>query len=372
MADGKIEVDATPVPEGGEAMLRDGLTLVKIENETQMTMAVQRPRDEALILKAALDELSLYPEMAEDAVYRKPVGKEQVAPGKWEMKYAMGLSIRAAEALAYRWKNNGFGAEILSDDGEIVSGVAVWVDYESNNRRTFPFRVSRKYKTKGGGMAIHKEDRFHDLVVPARQSKALREVILRSLPPGLKCEYERKALEIRSKQKPTERWAKMLRKFGPLGVSQDDLEKMMEKEAKAFTAEDFDTILGVYNAIMDGDTTVSQAFGKETADAAAGGKGTISVDEILGKGGKMEEGKKPGEGPAGGTPDDTKRADLWEKIVKLAAGDLEKADLIFLEVMGAIGSQAKDLKSLRGKNLDKAAVEVLRRMTVAKEEESNG
>lgn len=298
---GPIRVDAEPVPEAGD-LIRQGESLVRIENQTQMVIAVQRPRDEAAIMKEIRTELKTYPEMADEAIYSKPVGKGQ--GGK--MTYAEGLSIRAAESLAYRWGNNGFGASIEADDGEIVKGVAVFLDYEKNTRRTIPFTVPRKFRKRDGTMARHSEDRFFDIVVPAKQSKALREVILRSIAPGLKKEYEKLAREILNSS-GQDRTGPMLRKFTTLGVSQEDIEKLAGKAIEAFKPEDFGQMLGVYNSIMDGDTTVAEAFGRETAEK---GK-TVSVDQILngGKGQGLQEGKKP---EPHGVKVDKDLTDVWE------------------------------------------------------------
>lgn len=358
MADEKIHVDAEFVPEGAEAILKEGGALVRIENMTQMTIAVQRPRKEAEIKKEALAELDMYPEAAHDAIYNKPVGKDYDT-GK--QKYAQGLSIRAAEALAYRWGNNAFAVEILGDDGMIVSGVAIFLDYERNARRAIPFRVSRKYRAKGGTMKIIPEDRFHDVVVPAKQSKALREVILRSLPPGLKKEYERKAKAIRSKEEKPERWGRLLRAFSNLGVDQKAIEGMMKKDVVAFTDDDYDEIQGVWNAIQDGETTVAQAFGKDVGDdAAEGPKAPVSVDAILGGGGgEFEEGRKPGAKPKEG--DESKQGRFW-KMIQAVSPDPEQADLLFDEIAKEVGSKAKDLKGLRGKKLDAALEELEKRI----------
>lgn len=288
MADDTLTVDAEPIPDAGD-LIRQGESLVRIENQTQMVIAVQRPRNEAEILKEIRTELKTYPEMADEAIYSKPVGRES---RDGPMKYAEGLSVRAAESLAYRWGNNGFGAEIVSDDGEVVKGVAVFVDFERNARRTIPFSVPRKFRRRDGTMGRHSEDRFFDIVVPAKQSKALREVILRSIAPGLKKEYEKLAREILAGS-GADRVGPMLRKFAALGVDQKAIEESAGKAVEAFKPDDFARFLGVYTAIMDGDTTVAQAFGKETAEKA--GSRPVSVGDVLagGKGG-LEEGRKPG------------------------------------------------------------------------------
>jgi len=274
--------DAEIVPgimgETPNELLAGGSALVRLENHTQMQIAVQRPRDEAKILKAALAELETYPSAAEEAVYHKPVGRADECPkckaktwyketcercgAEVPMKYAEGLSIRAAENLACRWSNSAWAAEILADDGEIVNGVAIFLDYENNTRRAVPFRVSRKYKTKRGEVKTMAEDRFNDLKVRAETSKALREVITRSLPAGLKKEYENKAREVFEKNAKRPEIAKrVIRGFAKFGVSDEMIERLLGKRLDALAAEDLVRLKGVYNALDEGDITVEAAFG---------------------------------------------------------------------------------------------------------------
>lgn len=364
----KIDVDAIPMGSEAAELLKGGGALVKLENQTQMMIALRHPRNEAEILKAAVNEMVIYEEAAEEAVYSKPVGKEKVGD-KWVMKYAEGLSIRAAEALALRWGNNAFGAEIISDDGETVSGVATWLDYESNNRRTFPFRVSRKYKTAGktGTMKRHAEDRFNDIVVPAKLSRVLREVILRSLPAGLKRAYERKAREISAK-KGKNLAPGVIQAFALHGVQQKDVEAIAGKPMTAWDGEDVAKLIRIGNALKQGETTVEQLFsaGEETA------KPTPSTlkDVLNGAPKGFEEGKKgePDPKPAnesgqkdlfGQKPDDEVRRDLYSMLMEMSKsetnpqGHPEIADRLLKHYAGV-----DQLEQLVGDDLVKAAEKV--------------
>jgi hypothetical protein len=176
-------------------LVAQGASLTRLENATQMQVSVQRPRDEVKILKAALQELDIYPSLAEEALYSKPVGKDHkpTCNNKFNcncpMKYAVGLSIRTAESLANRWGNNAYGCEITADDEQSATLSAVYLDYETNTRTVLQKRVSKTYKARSGGLIKHTLDRF-DVVLAANQSKILREAILRRLPAGLKKEYE--------------------------------------------------------------------------------------------------------------------------------------------------------------------------------------
>lgn len=236
-------------------LVAQGATLVKLENDTQMAIAVQRPRDEAKILGAALKELDLYPSMAKEAIYVKPVGKDDSG----QMKTAEGLSIRAAESLANRWDNSSWGTTIIAEDEESATIAAVFLDYEKNTRHVKEQRVSKFYKTRQGQIVRHGPDRF-DIVLGANGSKNLREVILRSLPAGLKKEYETKARGILKKEPLAQQRTAVLERFVELGVTQEQLEVWRQKPIKEWKREDVLDGLGLANAIRDGEAMIETVF----------------------------------------------------------------------------------------------------------------
>lgn len=240
-------------------MVSTGMSLIRLENSTQMMVAVQRPRDEGKILDACLRELILYRSLAEEALYSKPVGKDD--HGK--MKYAEGLSIRSAESLANRWGNNAYGCEITADDDDSATLSAVYLDYETNTRTVLQRRVSKYYKKKVGGIVKYTPDRF-DVILAANQSKLLREAILRRLPAGLKKEYEIKVKEILAQKPIPERQKKMVAAFMALGIKSEQLEQLRNKKVADFDHEDLTELLGSFNAIKDGETTIDELTEKKT------------------------------------------------------------------------------------------------------------
>ena len=366
----RIDVDAVPMGSEAAEILKGGGALVKLENHTQMMIALQHPRDEAKILEAAVNEMVIYEEAAEEAVYQKPVGRDKDGV----MQFAEGLSVRAAEALALRWGNNAFGAEITADDGETVSGVATWLDYESNNRRTFPFRVSRKYKARGGTMKRHAEDRFNDIVVPAKLSRVLREVILRSLPAGLKKAYERKAREITAK-KGQNQAAGIIKGFAYYGVGQKDVEALVQKPMQAWGDDEIVKLVRIGTALKQGETTVEQLFsaGEETAKPTPSSPKDIFNGAPKGFGEEKKGESKPeavadpspsttaaGQGDLfGQKPDDEVRRELYSMLLVMSKSDSqpegnpEVADRLLVHY-----AKVDKLDQLVGDNLVKAAQEV--------------
>jgi len=243
-------------------LIKSGMALVKLENTTQMTIARATPRNEERVLKKCLAELALYPDMAAEAVYVKPVGKDR----NGVMQYVEGLSIRAAESLATRWGNCAYGAEPIADDGEIFTLGVVFLDYESNVRASRLLRISRKFKRRTGQISTYSEDRFNSTVIPAAQSKALREVILRALPSGLTKAYLKKAQELMNKQFTPEQQKhyqkKLVESFAQVKVSEEQIGEILGKPLNmGITENELTKLRGIYNALKDGETTIDQLIG---------------------------------------------------------------------------------------------------------------
>lgn len=259
MRTAEAEVLGPETPQGSAMeLVAAGGTLVKLENTTQMSVAVQRPRNEDKVLAAALSELERYPSMADEAIYSKPVGKD---PDTNAMKYVEGLSIRAAESLANRWTNSAYACDIVNEDKETITIAAIFMDYEGNTRHVVQRRISKFYKKKNSTtIAQHSPDRL-DVVVAASMSKALREVILRSLPAGLKKEYEHKAYKVLDMQPLEQRRIAIVARFKEVGIKKDALEVHAGKKIEELTAEDLKVYTGLLNAIRDGEISAEEALG---------------------------------------------------------------------------------------------------------------
>ncbi len=276
------------------ALVAQGASIVRLENHTQMQIAIQHPRDEAKILSASLKELDLYPSMAEEALYMKPVGKN---PDTNAMTYAEGLSIRTAESLANRWTNSSFGCEIVGEDEETVTLAAVFLDYEMNTRHVVMARVSKSFKKRNGQIVRRDPDRM-ELAVKAEQSKALREVILRSLPAGLKKEYENKVRALLKGGKVENRKAAVIARFESLNVPLATLETHRNKKMAEWTHDDIVALLGIANAIRDGELTKDAAFNPANGEGEQPGSkaSTVQPDpkKAEEKKGEQKEFKCPG------------------------------------------------------------------------------
>ena len=254
----RVAEEARPAENPQLEIVKGGGTLVRLENNVQMAVAVQQPRDEAVILRDALHELDLYPSMAKEAIYNKPVGRDDFG----QQKYAEGLSIRAAESIANRWNNSSYGVEIVGEDDDSATIAAIFLDLEKNTRHVAMQRVSKFFKTRMGQIQRIAPDRF-DLVLKANSSKNLREIILRSLPAGLKKEYETKARAILKKEPIAAQRTAMIERLADAGISEADLEAWKKKPVKEWKKEEVLEALGILNAIRDGETTREAVFGEK-------------------------------------------------------------------------------------------------------------
>src|SRR5688500_18937943 len=103
--------EPAPVPSSVADLVSQGLSIIKVENDSMLQMATQRPRNEEKVLKGALGELQLVPEEAREAFYTIPYRERQEGGGP-RIVNVQGPSIGAAMALARRWGNCTTAARI--------------------------------------------------------------------------------------------------------------------------------------------------------------------------------------------------------------------------------------------------------------------
>lgn len=234
------------------------LALIRIEHELICSQAQARPRNHLSICNDIKAQLEAYPSFAREAIYNKPVGSG---------KFARGLSIRAAEAVAEAYGYNSISCEVIPLDADTVKVVAQFTDYQKGRFWRDGGIVSKWYKSKSGKMEKIADDRFYGVTVKAEASRRIREVILRSVPPGLRSELEELAERKIDELLDDSTVAKMITTFGQLGVTQEMLEKRVGRLlSSGWTKEDRRLLLGLHTAIKDGETTVAEAFAEEKAD----------------------------------------------------------------------------------------------------------
>ncbi len=212
--------------ESAIANLPENLAVIKLQHEGCMSLARAEPRNLVDIVANLKLQLVSFPEFAAIAIYNKPIGRGKnscgncgaefnkdndrkcancqmvnvqvfdghtVPAGKVEiklgaMKFAEGLSIHAAEAIAEAYKYNAIDTTADNKDNQFATISATFVDLQTGRMRRSTKDVPKHFTYRDGNQGKISDDRFWGTVIPAKQSLLLREVILRSMPAGLKAE----------------------------------------------------------------------------------------------------------------------------------------------------------------------------------------
>lgn len=304
------DINPEIVPSSGGELVAIGERLMKIENDSMLQAAIQRPRDEAKVYDGALKELEIAPEFAASAFYSIPY-KQRLPGGGEKIVQVSGPSIKAAMSLARRWGNCSVRAYILSEDDTGYNLEGIFLDLETDFRVARPFRVSKQIKRRGGRIETLTPDR-EAMAVQAGASKAVRNAILAGLPAPLVEAYDQKARELVSGKldQPADkaRVAKLLEFFESRHkVGQEQLEKYVEKPVSEWTGNDISNLRGLANAIVDGQTSAEAVFKanggdlampqsvKEAQDAASGEKETgQEEDKPAGRQGDLDDSQDGG------------------------------------------------------------------------------
>jgi hypothetical protein len=250
-------------------MLEQGMTIMRAENETQQSMAIQKPRELTKLVHAAIEELRTFPDFAKKSYYSIPYKDYSVNPPREVM--VEGLSIKAANALVRHWGNNASGFRVVGADDDRIMVMGVFLDYETNMRRTAEISVSRKAKKRDGTTYALDVTRLN-MAIQAGGSKAVRNAILNALPIGLTDGYfaEAKRIVVKGGKVDTE------------PITPEDIKTAMEGIFKAFEGQqvaraevinyisrhsEIDSeegvvahLQGLLNAIAEGGITIEEAF----------------------------------------------------------------------------------------------------------------
>lgn len=254
--------------------MRQDLLQMKMENESIMAECRVRPRDFAKMKAELLAQLEAFPELAEDSIYSKPVGKD-LDTGK--QKFATGLSVRAAEVLAEAYGYNRVRADITPIDDLRVKVEATFTDFQKGRIWQDGGVLSRVYKTARGGMATMPEDRFYNVIAKAEASKRVREVILRSVNAALKAWFFTECQKMQAKVLSEEKVGQIVAYFSGIGVTLEQIEALIGRPAAmGWTLQDKQTLAGIKTAIEAGESTAAEVF----AVVGGGTDGKTRADDL--------------------------------------------------------------------------------------------
>lgn len=245
-----------------------GVALIKAENTQMASMAHLHPRDEKTILKKVLAEIDMAPELASTKFYSIPYRDRDPETGEEKRVFVEGPSIKLALQLVRRYGNAAADVRHIEENEDEVKLMAVFLDYETNVRLSKSYTVS-KWQRRRNGQTVRLDSQRLSAHIQANGSKALRNIILDSLPEELVHQAYKKVRALAERKAKKEihdpkKWAEdTVKAFAVMKVPKEALVAYFGHDLDACSQEEVTKLRGIYNAIKDGHTTAAEVFAPE-------------------------------------------------------------------------------------------------------------
>jgi len=235
-------------------------------NEIQVRMAQERPRSEEAIMTRLVKELVSNSTYADQGFYSIPYKDNR----KGVINFVEGLSIRSAEHMWTRWGNCVVASRIADDRGDKVTVQGMFFDYETGLLNLSDMEVSKKGKKRSGETWYLSEKELSQSIAAA-QSKVKRNAFIGGIPVWIKDVYIEtcKKLIVGDNKKPIADRIKDAELFltSKFNVSDSAVKSFIGKVKEAYRGisdiELLRYIVGISNAIKDGNVDVDFIFGEE-------------------------------------------------------------------------------------------------------------
>lgn len=251
-------------------LIKQGQTVIRIENDFQQAIALVHKRNEDVILEKVSKELEDSPAFAKKAFYSIPY--QNRAEGT--VSNVEGVSIGGSMAIARRWGNCATAGRVLEEKDDRVICEGVFMDYEVNVRYCRTVAVSRFFVPKGSHERKPLPEKMMQLAIASGLSKAIRNAVLSGVPDGLKIQVLDLAKKIASqgtKKIPSkslkDRFKDLMDGFEAQGVNPEQIRAYIGKDAIA--EADYSKLLGALNALEDGMAKKEDIFGDPNAEKPA-------------------------------------------------------------------------------------------------------
>ena len=217
----------------------------------QVATAHTYPRNIKGALNDAIATVTMDVETAQTCNYSLPRGGKTIS----------GPSVHLAKILAQTWGNMRVEAKISAIDSGTITSQAVAFDLQKN--LAIKIEVKRSIMTKNGRM----KDDMITVTGNAANAIAMRNAILSVIPKSVvdKVYNAAKSLitgDVSDEVKMVKKRNNVLEMFdGKLNVSEAEVLALLGKgKRENIDADDLVTLIGVAQAIKDGDTTVEDTF----------------------------------------------------------------------------------------------------------------
>jgi hypothetical protein len=238
-----------------------GSALERIERATvdvQIATAHQYPRSMAVFKKRAMEMVTLDEETAQSCIYRRPVGKDK--SGRPE--YAEGKSIRMAEIVGACYGNIRVGSILVEQTPRYVKARGVAHDLESNFAASSEV-VESTVDRNGNPYS----ERMRMVVAKATLAKARRDATFQVIPGALckSLEDAARTTAIGTTATLGKRRTLLLDWSNKAGVTPERVWKALGINGiDDIGLAELETLTGIKTAIKDGDTTIDEAFPRES------------------------------------------------------------------------------------------------------------
>lgn len=217
-------------------------TMTTIKERTEI--ARENKRDIPAILKEIQTLATLSNEVALSCFY--------VVFNKEDNKPFIGISVRFAELIASCWGNIETGARIKGNNAMSVTVEGFVHDFEKN--AVFTVEVQRSLGRMSSERAIQATN--------AASSIAFRNAIFKAIPAAVTSSVAKNIKEYIVKNINSNNAQNITAYFKSKEVSEQDISNLIGVPLKEIDAEKLFLLIGLRNAIEEGDTTIAEVFGK--------------------------------------------------------------------------------------------------------------
>lgn len=221
--------------------------------DAQVSTARKFPRSITTFIRRATEMATLTPEIAASCVYALPRGGKAIE----------GPSVRMAEIIAHAWGNLRIQAGATENDSKYITARGEAWDVESNV--AIAFEVRRRI-TKANGQTY--DDDMITVTGNAAASIALRNAVFKTVPSSFWKPIYQKCRQVIAGDAKTfaVRRDDMLKAFLVVGVTTERLcASLSLKGVQDLTLDHMATLVGILNAIKEGETSIEDAFPEDAA-----------------------------------------------------------------------------------------------------------
>jgi hypothetical protein len=235
----------------------------KAELDQQITTALANPRSVKKFRAKCLDLATLTEQIADECIFALP-RKEG-----GQTKMIEGPSVRLAEIVAHSWGNCRAAARVVEEGREFITAQGVFHDLETNTCITYEVRrrITGKYGRYNADMISTTGN--------AACAIALRNAVFKGVPKAFWNDIYEAARKVTMGDAKTlaNRRSEAMAYFQKLGASADKVFATLGVAGiEEVTLEHLAVLVGLKNAIKDGELTIEEAFKPKDSEQTSGGK----------------------------------------------------------------------------------------------------